>query len=451
MKILLVNPSWGGRVQSGRYNRSWPPLDLLNLAALLQEKGHDASICDARADRSTPESLSHRVKHADLVIMTTSPLDRWQCPNVDLNPLLQWTRVMPSEKLVLCGVHGALFPEELIRLTGARMVLTGEPESTVLDLIRALVGNVSLNDVPGLCRLENGQYFRNSPAPPCDLAALPLPAYSLINPELYRYELLGRNLALLETARGCPHRCTFCLKVMYGSRVRMKSQEQLSLELESIRRLGFRTVYFIDLEFTLFRDRTLELCRIFKEVRLPWCCQTRVDAVDPDLLVEMKKSGCKLIHYGIESGSLKTRELTQKSLSNRQIEQAIEWTREAGIAAAGFFLLGFPWETKSDIEETGRFARQLPLSYASFHQVTPYPGTALAENAAGIPWWNNPPDGWEGRPDLTGLFLRFYLRPGYLIESFRNHAGRHDTLRLFWDFLSGMCPGNPSRNESNPA
>ncbi len=395
-----------------------------------------------------PGSLSGRVQKADLVAMTTSPLDRWQCPNIDLDPLLQWTRIIPSEKLALCGVHGTLFPRELIRLTGARMVLTGEPESAGPDLVWALDGKISLNDVPGLCRIENGQYFKNSPAPPCDLAALPLPAYSLINPEPYSYELLGGKLALLETARGCPHRCSFCLKVMYGSQIRIKAPGQVSSELELVRRLGFGAVYFIDLEFTLFRDRTLELCKVIKDIGLPWCCQTRVDAVDPDLLAEMKKSGCKLIHYGIESGSPKTRELTHKFLSNTQIEQAIKWTREAGIAVAGFFLLGFPWETKSDIEETGRFARKLPLSYASFHHVTPYPGTSLAEDASAVPWRNNPPDGRERRPDLTGLYLRFYLRPGYLVDSFCNHTDTRDAFHLFWNFLSGMRPAaRPSRNK----
>jgi len=158
----------------------------------------------------------------------------------------------------------------------------------------------------------------------------------------------------------------------------------------------------------------------------------------------MRKSGCSLIHYGIESGVERTRELIGKPLSNTQIERAILETRQAGIGAAGFFLFGFPWETPSDWRETGRFARSLPLSYASFHTVTPYPETVLGKAFPHGPW-RVAGRAEAGRgPDLTRIFLKFYLRPAYLRDVFGSGANLAGAFRLFSGFLSDTLRGHAS-------
>src|SRR5208337_1512350 len=444
-------------MRSQRYNRCWPPLDMLNLAAILQNYGHFVVLHDARADGLSPNRLCRLTAAADRVIVNTSPLDRWQCPNLDLTHLVRLTRSIPQEKLILCGVHGTLFPSRMAELTGARVIMSGEPEVPGPALFSALDQKSPLSDVPGIHWTDGGKIQSGPPAPLADLCAMPLPAYSLVRPEMYEYELLGKKLAVLETARGCPNRCAFCLKTMYGSKVRMKDPLQVASELELVRSLGFETVCFIDLEFTMLRERTLELCEILSKYGVRWCCQTRIDAVDPRLLRQMRKSGCSLIHYGIESGMERTRELAGKPLSNAQIERAITETRRAGIAAAGFFLFGFPWETASDWRETGRLARKLPLSYASFHRVTPYPGTSLGKAFEHESWWVSD---WTvaagGGPDLTREFLKFYLRPAYLLDVFRSGANPAASFRLFAGFLSGMLssftlPGRPAPELTRPA
>ncbi len=457
MKILLINPSWGGKMRSQRYNRRWPPLDMLNLAAILQNNGHFVVLYDARAEGLSPGRLRALTAEADRVVVNTSPLDRWQCPNLDLTHLVRLTGSIPAEKLILCGVHGTLFPAKIAELTGARVIISGEPEVSGPALFNALDRKIPLPDVPGIHWIEGGKIQSGPPAPLADLRALPPPAYSLVRPEMYEYELLGNKLAVLETARGCPNRCTFCLKTMYGSKVRMKDPLQVASELELVLSLGFETVYFIDLEFTMLRERTLELCEIVGKYGLRWCCQTRADAVDARLLRQMRISGCSLIHYGIESGMEKTRELAGKPISNARIERAILETRQAGIAAAGFFLFGFPWETASDWRQTGRFARGLPLSYASFHRVTPYPGTSLGKAFDHEPWWVSGRTGAAGSgPDLTREFLKFYLRPAYLLDVFRSGADPAASFRLFAGFLSGMLssftpPGKEAPELTRPA
>jgi radical SAM superfamily enzyme YgiQ (UPF0313 family) len=414
---------------------------MLNLAALLQNDGHSVVLHDARAEALSPNCVYRLTAAADRVIVNSSPLDRWQCPNLDLGHLVQWTKSIPPEKLILCGVHGTVFPSTMMELTGARIIMAGEPEVSGPALFRALERKSPLSDLPGIHWTDDGEIHGGSPAPFADLRAMPLPAYALVRPEMYEYELLGKKLAVLETARGCPNRCTFCLKEMYGSRVRMKDPLQVASELELVLSLGFETVYFIDLEFTMVRERTIELCEILRKYGVRWCCQTRIDAVDAHLLRQMRKSGCSLIHYGIESGAESTRELVGKPLLNAQIERAILETRQAGIAAAGFFLFGFPWETESDWRETGRFARSLPLSYASFHRVTPYPGTSLGKAFVHEPWWVCEQEEAGEGPDLTRNFLKFYLRPAYLLDVFRSGANLAGAFHLFSSFLSDTLRG----------
>ncbi|MFP5212149.1 MAG: B12-binding domain-containing radical SAM protein, partial [Acidobacteriota bacterium] len=394
MRVLLINPSWGGRVQGRRYNRAWPPLDLLNTAALLREDGFDVSLRDSRATGVLPEDISEEIAGVDRVLLTTSPLDRWQCPNLDLAPLMEWTNAIPAEKLILCGAHGTIFPEAIMQTTGAGLVLRGEPEASAPALLRSLRRGESLllADVSSLSYVWEGRILHKDDAQPVDLSALPLPAYDLTDPARYGYELLGQRLAVLETSRGCPHRCIYCLKAMYGPSVRMKPTAQVVREIEQVAELGYRHVYFIDLEFCMNRDRVLEICRAMMKHRLEWCCQTRADSVDPKLLGEMASAGCRLIHYGIESGGQNGRDRIQKRLSDRRIEEALRWTRAAGMATAGFFLFGFPWETPSDWSHTEALAKQLNPTYASFHLVTPYPGTELAVATGNErPWWETAP------------------------------------------------------------
>ncbi len=446
MNVLLVNPSWGGRVQRQRYNRRWPPLDLLNVAALLRADGFHVALRDARATSIARGDMAESVRWADLVIATTSPLDRWQCPNLDLQPLLEQAREIPREKLVLCGVHGTLFPESLMRFTGARMVIRGEPEDTAVALCRALRQGASLTGVPSLSCLEGGKIEHHPSGSPVALSSLPVPAYDLTEPGHYEYELMGERTAILETSRGCPHRCVYCLKTMYGSSLRMKPAEQVAREIEAVLEQGYRSIYFMDLEFSLDPRRTLELCRTIGPLSVQWCCQTRVDTVNAGLLEEMAKAGCGLIHFGIESGDPDVLKRIRKGITLRQVEDAVRWAREAGMATAGFFLPGLPREGPRAWKATEALARRLNPTYASFHIVTPYPGTELGEAChMDSPWWEEKKtgnDALEGR--LRRTYLRYYLRPGYWMEFLRRGAWRASGLRLFVQFLQGMASRNGS-------
>ena len=395
------------------------------------------TLLDARASGLPPGAAASLAAHADIIVLTSSPLDRWQCPNVDLAPFFFWARSLPSSRLVVTGAHGTLFPEHILNATGAWAVVRGEPEGAVRNLCLELTGGGS-----GLCRASSLS-FRDGPAihhtpdgPPAGPQSFPTPAYDLTRPELYTYEPLGDRLAVLETSRGCSHRCLYCFKAMYSHGIRPKPLDRIHADIEAIVRNGYRSVYFMDLNLAWNRSRTLELCRLLRGFSLSWCCQTRVDSVDEDILKEMAAAGCRLIHYGIEGGSPPAWERMGKGISLDAAERAVRYTKKAGMATAGFFLGGFPWETAEDRRRTESLARQLAMTYASFHAVTCYAGTPLAR-LMGVsgPWWEDPPPSpalltWTRRATWRTL-----LSPATAMEALRRGALRPEVLRLFLSFL----------------
>jgi radical SAM superfamily enzyme YgiQ (UPF0313 family) len=441
-KVLLVNPSWDGLVsrKGRRFNRTWPPLDLLNCAALLEQDGLSAGLIDARAVPTTPDTIRDAAARHDLVFVTSSPIDRWQCPNLDLSPFLAVTHLVEPDKLYVMGTHGTVAPEALLTMTGARGVIRGEPEWAV----RSLCEGQDPSEVPGVTYLQGGTIVNNQEGDPVDLTTLPMPAFHLLDLRNYRYEILGGRFALLEATRGCHYRCHFCLLKMYGKGYRKKDPEQVVREVTYlVREAGAKTGYFIDLEFTAVRDDVWDLCERLASARLPfeWACQTRADYVDGPLLQLMKRAGCRLIHFGVESGSPRILAATNKRITLEQIERGIAETKQSGIDQLCFFMFGFPGETAGDMEATIAFAKRLSPTYASFHAVTPYMGTKLYEMSGSSELF---PEALSKEHDPLILqaianraFREFYLRPAMLWSRLRRVDVRlwRRQAALFWHYV----------------
>ncbi|NJD67285.1 MAG: hypothetical protein C3F12_05595 [Candidatus Methylomirabilota bacterium] len=424
LKVLLVNPSWDGLVsrKGRRFNRAWMPLDLLNCAAILEQDGVGVSLIDARAVSIPLSAIAEAAAQHDLVFVTSSPIDRWQCPNLDLAPFLAVTGLVERDKLYVMGAHGTVAPEELLEMTGARAVIRGEPELTV----QALCRGDDPSEAPGVTWRSDGTVRNNPEGPALDLTALPMPAFRLLDLRHYRYEILGGRFALLETTRGCHYRCHFCLLKMYGKGYRRKDPDQVIREVAYlVREAGARTGYFIDLEFTANRDYVGQVCERLASADLPfeWACQTRADYVDGPLLNLMKRAGCRLIHFGVESGSAKVLAATNKRITLEQIERGVAETQRAGIDQACFFMFGFPGETQADMDATIAFAKRLNPTYASFHAVSPYRGTALFEMSGSRELFPEVFDREHDAAFLRGVvnraFHEFYLRPAILWSRLR--------------------------------
>ena len=179
MNVLLVNPAWpAGRAGQRRYDRAWPPLDLLNAAALLLRGGHQVRVVDGRANprptKRPAREVRDAVREADLIVLQTTPLDRWQCPNPEWEALASLAEPFPKHKLYLAGAHGLMHPEKVLELTGAKALIIGEPEWTIADL----ADRRGHRATPGLCFAATGRdLIRTGNRPLGDLDDLPPPAF----------------------------------------------------------------------------------------------------------------------------------------------------------------------------------------------------------------------------------------------------------------------------------
>jgi len=426
VKIALINPSYEYPVVKKErfiyYNKLWPPIDLANCAALLEKEGFEVKIVDANAERIAPEKVAEAVKGFSKIFITSSPLDRWQCPHPNITPFVEAVKEIKSKAnadIFAMGTHGTVRPNEILEMTEATAVIRGEPELTALEICK----NMELEKVKGLTFKKNGKIITNPERESVDLNSLPIPAYHLLPLEKYFYEFLGGRFMLFEGSRSCPFSCIFCLKKTYGN-YRKKSSEKLIKEVETaVEKFKIKNAYFIDLEFTVNRKLVEDLCDflIEKKYDFKWCCQARFDTVDKELLEKMKKAGCKLIHYGVETGSERIMKMINKKITLEQIERGMKVTKEVGIPTACFFMFGFPSETREDMEKTVQLALKLNPTFASFHLTIPYPGTDFYEmiepgDELFPSIYTGEYSGEELKNMINSAFRRFYFRPSYVIS-----------------------------------
>lgn len=449
VKVLFVNPLQVDLVQKrGRiYNRTWTPLDLAYSAAVVEREGMEARILDANAEGWGPAEVAQRARGFDKVFISSTSLDRWQCPHLDLKPFLNTVRAVRevAPELYILGTHGTVKPAEILLETGARAVVRGEPENTVLELC----SRARLNDVRGISWHDGAAVVHNPDQAPVQMENLPLPAFHLLPMDRYHYEMLGGRFSLFEMSRGCASNCTFCLLKTYGTGVRKKSVDRLAAEVEyGIKNFGIKNAYFMDLEFTVLRKQVIEFCEflIRRRYDFTWCCQTRLDLVDDELLAIMKRAGCRLIHAGVEAGSEEILKVVDKRITLRQIESGMQKIHNAGIETACFFIMGFPESDENEMGNIMRLARKLNPTYALFHVAAPYPGTRLYDQVKNDPKLRFSddslfPEAVEHRftlPQLKAMtrkaYLQYYLRPSYVGSRLAKGEIRA-LISQFWLFL----------------
>jgi anaerobic magnesium-protoporphyrin IX monomethyl ester cyclase len=411
---------------------------------MLREKHVDVSIIDANAERLSLRDLARRASGADMAFVTSSTYDKWVCPNTELEPFLQAVLTVKSvvARVVVVGVHGTVRPLQMLKATDAYAVVVGEPEGTMVEL--ALTER--REGTRGVAYLDHNRRVQEEQRPLLDLSALPPPAMDLLPLDRYRYEVLGDRLMILETTRGCPHSCTFCMRAMYGGRAfRKKRTEQVCRELrDAVLTYEVKSIYLMDIEFTIDRIGALAVCDCLEDLDrdIRWCCQTRADSLDADLVERMKETGCRLVHFGVESGSDRILKRIGKGETTDQIVRGIRMVQEAGMETACFFMFGFPGETRQEMEETIQFARKLAPTYASFHVVEPYPETPLAREVKDsidgefFPFVYRFP-GVDLKSIQRRALLKFYLRPSYFVQ--RVAQGGWSMLarqmKIFLDYL----------------
>jgi len=375
MRIALATPTW-------LLKNDYPPLGLAYLAAALENAGHEIKIFDFTLEpRLDFEGQAHLVcNYSPQVLgigMTT---------NAYLNGLRLAEKVKEKNRGIVTvagGPHPTIFPEQVLRNARIDFVVSGEGESTLLELAQGISSSADLSKIEGLSYKDSSDRIHTNPARPLleELDRLPFPSRHLF--DLKRYEnsvsVNGRPMATILTSRGCPFSCVYCYKGIFGSKYRARSPASIIAEIKYIiDKFGINSFYFIDDLFVFDRQRIMEFCGYILEegLKIEWQCLSRVDLVDSSLLAKMRQAGCDQIFYGIESGNSVIIRQT-KGITIQQVQNAVKWAREAGIYVSGYFMLGLPSETSETMRQTIDFARSLDIDSAMFSVATPFPGTRL--------------------------------------------------------------------------
>lgn len=381
MKIVLIHTSYPYAEQM-----TTPPLGLLYLSAVLHERGHQVQILDRRIPGMTSEEVIARINECKPELVGFSTLT---CETRDLNNLAaEVKKTSPQTMTVVGGPHASSQPEAALAEPGIDVAVIGEGELTIMEL----VSGKELSTIAGLAYRTKGVIELTEPRAAIeDLDALPHPAWDLIELDLYtrlqRFGMIaaGHPYAVMMTSRGCPYRCAYCHNI-FGKVYRVHSPAWVEAEVATLtKRYGVRELQILDDTFNLNRGRTIHLAavvaRTAPQLKLAFPNGLRADLMDAEVVQALKSAGTYRINYAVETASPRLQLLIDKNLDLAKTKQVIARTARQGILTHGFFMLGFPTETLTELLRTFSYAYSSRLHGGVFVIVNPYPNTALYEYA----------------------------------------------------------------------
>jgi len=401
MKTLLISPPLYVPTDSHmrkivtRIGKSEPApsLGLLYLAGMLEKWKLDVNVVDTFDMPFENTKVIVRKEKPDIVGITSLTDMRFSA--LTIAKLIK--KIDKKIIIVLGGSHATFFPEQILQhYPEIDYIVLGEGEHTFLELIKALYEKKDLENIPGIAFRKNNNIITTSPREMVkNLDELPFPAHHLLQWDRYTpsgvdrrdWKRSGRKYAVMITSRGCPYNCTYCSVIAFwGKRYRCRTPKNVVDEIEMLyRQFNVEHIAFNDDIFTLRMERVIEICKeiIKRNIRIQWTCATRVDFVSKDMLIWMKKSGCKNIYFGVESGSEKILQNIRKNTSIDQIINAYKLCKEVGIPAGMGIMIGNPGENRETIRETIRLMNKInPEGEPGIYNIlTIFPNTEVYELA----------------------------------------------------------------------
>ena len=364
-----------------------PDLGLGYLASSLREAGHDVRILITTMGM-TEEAFQRFVEEGrfDVVGIKILSFAMLQARNT-----IDIVRRLSRRTLVVVGGPGvSAQPGDIFYyLPKADYGVAGEGELVFNQLLTCVEdGRTStevLQGIPGLI-WRNGETIQANPLGQVpDVHSLPFPAWDLMEPRdfpLTPFNGYSRRfpIATMLFSRGCPYRCTFCGQG--NAPIRPRNADDIMAEIRMlVEKHGVREIQFYDSNLIHPKSATREVLQriIDEEIDIVWNAPNglRVDHLDPELARLMKRSGCYQVNVGIESGSPRILKQVKKGIRLEQVRKSVRMLRDANIEVVGFFMIGFPNESRAEIQETVDFALSLPITGGSFSILIPMPGTKI--------------------------------------------------------------------------
>ncbi|MBF0626689.1 MAG: B12-binding domain-containing radical SAM protein [Magnetococcales bacterium] len=360
------------------------PVGVLTLATLARERGWEVAVQDLPAPQDE-EAFIHHLAASRIVGFSTlcSTFHR------SLQLAARVKALHPQVTVIMGGPQATAVAVPLLeRHAYVDLIFRGEAEAGW----SAFLDGLPWSEIPGLVYRQHDAIQENPTAPLLmELDRLPWPAFDLYPPS-------GLSVPL-ETGRGCPFACTYCSTNQYFSRrFRAKSPERILAEMDQLHTLyGTRTFDLIEDSFTTNRRKILEFCdaiRIHPRA-YAWNISARPDQVDAELLENLRRSGCRGIFFGIETGSQRMQKAVKKNLRVGRAVDNLALTRQSGLQVTASFIIGFPDETKEDLRETLQvFARLVSQQemVLQLHLLSPLAGSTLVQAATPLAFDGMPTD-----------------------------------------------------------
>lgn len=385
MRVLLLRPAAEKKSMARVL-----PLGLLAIGSVLKRTGHQVKILDLRISNSPDEELSSVMKSFNPQVVGIGVMTI-ECKYGFIDAA-KVKELNPDVTIIFGGPHCSHEPRFILNDPNVDLMVSGEGDLTITELIDALEQGRDIENIAGIAYKKNGSYIRTADRPVIrDLDKFDQ-EYDLINLERYfnfqssmDFFPVFRNKRFLPlvTSRGCPFKCTYCHDI-FDKSIQYRSPKAVVDEIEYlINKYGVREFHIVDDVFNVNMKRAkLVLDAIIQKnlnIHISFPNGLRADFFDDELIDKMQRAGVYRMALGIESGSQRIQDMIQKDLDINIIYGVVEKLTRARMSVHGFFMLGFPSETRKEMEATIDFACDLGLTTANFSLVIPNPGTDLRQ------------------------------------------------------------------------
>jgi len=449
MEVLLINPPITplrekAYIKSSKSTKSVsPPLGIAYIAAVLEHENIKVRIMDCEAEETSISDFRRKIKHykPQVIGITGTTPSFSSC--VDVAKAVK--NIDASIKVILGGSHASALPKEIVKKYHCfDYVVAGEGEYATREIVKYMLDGAKFPNMTGIYRRVKKKIVGAGLTPIIkNLEELPLPARHLLPVENYRppadlaISIGGRApltpYTTVITTRGCPFNCVFCSQPVFGRRFRARSAKSVVDELERVNsEYGIKFVNIYDDTFTIIKKRVVDVCKEIKKRRLDitFYCRSRIDTIDKETLNYLKGAGCVAISYGVEAGSDRILKKIRKNITVKQTKKVFKETRECGIVTKGYFMIGNMGETKKDVYQTIKLAKELDPLFAFFSITSILPACELYDIALkkglidkSYDWTKPPPiyeenlNKEEMRKWQTYAYRSFYLRPSKIFKN----------------------------------
>ncbi|MFX1502882.1 MAG: B12-binding domain-containing radical SAM protein [Promethearchaeota archaeon] len=398
MKISLIFPkppekaTFCGTVKEAEdYNEEkinfygFPPMGILYLATYLSENNFEVSIFDQFARGASLVRTLNWIKREDPDILGFSTITTagTGITSAEISRRVK-EEINPNIKILFGNYHATFNDIRILnKYPFIDACIRGEGENTLLEIAEKTEKGRDFQDIRGLTYRDNGRIIRNDDRPLIEnIDILPFPNRKYLGNVEYKSEVEGLDISLgnfttAASSRGCAYQCTFCSSSMFWHKWRPRSPKNIVEELSLLESQGYQNLYWIDDNFTINKKRLMELSYLVRKekIDLNWMAEGRVTQSSKELLTAMKHMGCRIISYGIESGSQRVLDWYNKNVTLNQISNALENSKKVGMdIVLGNFIVGAPIETREDIIKTFNFAIKLNIDFPQFHVLGIIPG-----------------------------------------------------------------------------